>query len=365
MSREIAADFPVDMQALEACKQISDPLVSIGILVYNQKKYIKSAIESILVQEVDFNYEIVIADDCSTDGTQNILIEYANKYPQIIRLILQEQNVGLQENSKCLKRACRGRYRATQEGDDYWINTDRLQQQVDFLSENPDYIAVCGGLIAADANGRPTRFPWGGIADSYKLEGDYELADFENWKLPCHVGAWLSYNIFATINTECFEQYEGYGVPGDRKTPLYSMLYGKIRIISEKYMVRRILWNSKTSHINSFKKTSPPARVFSWALEAQKMDNEFTHLGLNMMPTLERMFLSTFRDMARQPSRFHFKACCKVFWSSGHKLHFWILFNKKIAAKFRRKLKKEGIIRGLAGTFKALFKAVKKVLFKS
>lgn len=353
---------PVDLEALEACKAVDDPLVSVGMLVYNQKKYIGSAIESILLQEVNFNFEIVIADDCSTDGTREIILEYAEQYPEIIRLILQEKNVGLVENSKCLKRACRGRYRATQEGDDFWINSDRLQYQVNFLNTNLDYIAICGGLITINENGRPCKFPWGKLIDSYKLEGDYEKEDFECWKLPCHVGAWLSYNIFSTINGQYFDQYESYYIPGDRKTPLYTMLYGKIKIVPDIYMVRRILWNSETSHINTFKRSSPPARVFAWAKEAQKMDKEFIHIGLDMTPTLDRMFLSAFRDMAREPSRFHLTACCKVFWSSGRKIHYLILLNKKIFYKFLNKIKKDGIVGGVLGMIKFIFKTIMKLV---
>lgn len=357
--------IPVDAQALEKCKSVSDPLVSVGILVYNQKKYIKNAIESILRQEVDFNFEIVIADDGSTDGTREILKDYANRYPDLIRLILQEKNVGLVENSKCLKRACRGKYRATQEGDDFWIDPNRLQRQVEFLENNPEYVAVCGDLLAADENGRRCAFPWGGKADSYKLEeGDYEITDFENWKIPCHVGAWLSYNLFATINQECFDQYESYALPGDRKTPLYTMLYGKIKIFSEPVMVRRFLWNSKTSHISSFKKSSAPVRVFNWAKEAQRMDDEFLHLGLDMKPTMDRMFLSTFREFMKMPSKDRFLACCTVFWNSGRKLHYFWLFNQRIRMKVQKKLKKEGFIRCCTGTVKYCVKAAKKVLFK-
>lgn len=360
LGREIVDIVSTNRYAVEACKQVKDPMVSIGMLVYNQRKYIRSAIESVLQQEVSFSYEIVIADDCSTDGTRDIVLEYAEKYPDVIRVILQEENVGLVENSKCLKRACRGRYRATQEGDDFWIDTNRLQRQVEFLENNPEYVAVCGGLIAADDKGQHCAFPWGGLSNTYKLEGDYGPEDIEDWKLPCHAGAWLSYNIFAFLNQEDFDRYESYAVTGDRKTAIYTMQSGKVHIFPEKIMVRRLLWNSPTSHMNTYKKVSTPARVFLWAKETQKMDREFVHLGLNMLPTMDKMFLITFRDLLKKPCKFHLDACRTVFAESPKKLHHLKLLNGKLVEKVRGKIKKDGFF----GLIKAAAKKIKAVLKK-
>ncbi len=348
---------------LDACKAVQDPLVSVGVLTYNQCNYIRLAIESILRQEVNFNYEIVIADDGSTDGTRDILLEYAEMYPQVIRLILQEENVGLVENSKCLKRACRGRYRATQEGDDYWIDSDRLQKQVDFLESNPDYVAVCGGLVPIDEHSSPCAFPWGGMDKTYKMPDspeDYEKEDIENWKLPGHVGAWLAYNIFAFIDQETSEVYESYKFPGDRKTPLFTMTFGKVKVFPEKYMARRILMKSQTSHIKTLGQFAP-TKVFFWAKETQRMDDEFTHLGLNMTEEMDKMFSVTFRELLRNPSKASMKACREVFRGSGAKFHYYCFIHKKIAQKMRKKVKAEGIKGLFKSGAKFFLKCLKKV----
>ena len=355
----------IDTQAIERCKSITDPMVSVGVLSYNQARYIRSALDSIICQEVNFNYEIVVADDFSTDGTRDILLEYAKKFPNVIRLILQEENVGLVENSKCLKRACRGRYRATNDGDDFWIDTDRLQRQVDFLENNPEYVAVCADLVSADDNGNLCPFPWGGKQDTYRLgDCDYHIEDFEQWKIPSHSGAWLAYNIFAVIDHVYLDQYESYAFPGDRKTPLYTMLYGRIKILPEPVMVRRLLRNSKTSHISSFKDLSAPVRVFNWAKEAQKMDDEFLHIGLDMSCTLDRMFLSTFREFMLVPSKAHLKACITIFRNSDRKLHHFLLFHQRMGEKILKKFKKDGFFHCIVGVFKYCIKAIKGVLSK-
>ena len=115
------------------------PLVSIWMITYNHENYIREAIDSILMQETDFEYEIVIGEDCSTDNTRAILLEYKEKHPHKFKLLLHENNLGLIENMLTTFRACSGKYIATLEGDDFWTDPLKLQKQVDFLEENEDY----------------------------------------------------------------------------------------------------------------------------------------------------------------------------------------------------------------------------------
>ena len=116
--------------------------VSILMITYNHEKFIAQAIDSILMQEVDFEYEIVIGEDCSTDNTRQILIDYQKKHPGIIRLLLPESNLGMLPNFITTYKACRGEYIALLEGDDYWISSDKLKKQADFLDLNSDF-TIC------------------------------------------------------------------------------------------------------------------------------------------------------------------------------------------------------------------------------
>ena len=118
------------------------PLVSIFSLAYNHESYIEKAIESWLMQKTNFRFEAVIGEDHSTDRTREIVFSYAKKYPEIIRVIHSESNVGMRENSKRTRAACRGKYVAFCEGDDYWIDPNKLQRQVDFMEANPDF-SIC------------------------------------------------------------------------------------------------------------------------------------------------------------------------------------------------------------------------------
>lgn len=112
--------------------------LSVLMITYNHENYIAEALNSVLTQQVDFEYEIVIGDDCSTDQTKNILLEYKNKYPEKIRLILHEKNIGMHANLEAVFNGCLGEYIAILEGDDYWVATDKLQKQVNFMDVNKD-----------------------------------------------------------------------------------------------------------------------------------------------------------------------------------------------------------------------------------
>ena len=122
---------------------MSTPLVSVCLITYNHAKYIRDAIEGVLAQKVNFPIELIIADDFSTDGTRNILTEYKQKYPDLIRLILQEKNVGPHQNWMDLMQSPKSKYIAYFEGDDYWIDDRKLQKQTDFLENHRDTGMVC------------------------------------------------------------------------------------------------------------------------------------------------------------------------------------------------------------------------------
>ena len=114
-------------------------MVSVVMPTYNHEKYIARAIESILSQKTDFEYELVIGDDASSDRTQEIIWHYASQYPDKIKVICRKKNLGALKNSIGIIRKCQGKYLATCEGDDYWIDNEKLQKQVDFMEANPEY----------------------------------------------------------------------------------------------------------------------------------------------------------------------------------------------------------------------------------
>lgn len=112
--------------------------VSVCMTTYNQERFIAQAIESVLMQEADFDYELVIGEDCSADRTRDVVIDYRRRYPDRIRLLLPERNLGMRVNGRRTREACRGEYIAELEGDDYWTCPHKLRKQVDFMDTHPE-----------------------------------------------------------------------------------------------------------------------------------------------------------------------------------------------------------------------------------
>ena len=112
-------------------------MVSICCITYNQEKYIRETIDSFLMQKTNFKYEVIIHDDCSTDSTTKIIKEYEKKYPNIIKPIYEEENQ--MSKGKVITfmtyRKAKGKYIALCEGDDFWIDENKLQKQVDYMEK--------------------------------------------------------------------------------------------------------------------------------------------------------------------------------------------------------------------------------------
>lgn len=123
------------------------PLVSVAMNCYNGAAYIAEAIESVLRQQVDFPFELVIGDDGSTDDSLLVAGQYLEKYPDIIRITRSEVNLGIPGNTIRTWAECRGKYIAICDCDDVWTEPLKLQKQVDFLEQHPEY-----GMVYTDAD---------------------------------------------------------------------------------------------------------------------------------------------------------------------------------------------------------------------
>ena len=117
---------------------MSSPKVSVSLITYNQERIVAQAIESAVGQETSFDYEVVIGEDASTDRTREIVLGYAARHPDRIRLVLQEENRGLVKNRLDTFLACRGEYVALLDGDDYWTSREKLAKQARFLDDHPE-----------------------------------------------------------------------------------------------------------------------------------------------------------------------------------------------------------------------------------
>lgn len=137
-----------------------NPLVSVHMLTYNHERYIRQAIEGVVNQKTDFEYELVIGEDASTDRTREICFEYQRRYPEKIRVLWSETNqFAVAGNVVRVNSACRGKYIAYCEGDDYWTNPGKLQMQVDAFRANPNLgICLMGTDVEIESTGERRPF---------------------------------------------------------------------------------------------------------------------------------------------------------------------------------------------------------------
>jgi glycosyltransferase involved in cell wall biosynthesis len=118
-------------------------IVSIRCTAYNQEKFIRETLEGFIMQKTNFRFEAIVHDDASTDNTADIIREYAEKYPDIIKPIYETENQYSKKDGSLLRimnEASKGKYITMCEGDDYWTDPYKLQKQVDFLEAHPDYV---------------------------------------------------------------------------------------------------------------------------------------------------------------------------------------------------------------------------------
>ncbi len=151
--------------------------VSVAIRTYTQEKFIAQAINSVLMQKVNFAYEIVVADDASTDGTPQILRSFQKEQRNGFRLLLREKNLGSRKNAIDMLQSCQGEYIALLDGDDYWISPDKLQKQVDFLDRHPECSICFHGFTRLEYDrGREWKVSPPGRKSIYDLEDLLELS---------------------------------------------------------------------------------------------------------------------------------------------------------------------------------------------
>lgn len=228
-------------------------MVSIAMLAYNHEKYIAKAIESVLMQNVEFLYQIIIGEDCSTDNTRKIILEYKNKYPDRIHLILHQSNKGMHENARILRENCTGKYIANLEGDDYWVDPYKLQKQVNFLEKNQHYVACAHSVKIVDGNDKLLN-----IESSYQYTQSYiyKLKDAVKMQLPGQTGSIVFRNITLERNIE--KEFYTCRTNPDQKGAVLLTLYGDIYCMEEPMSHYRKVctsgdsWNAKTYGKNMY-----------------------------------------------------------------------------------------------------------------
>ncbi len=216
-------------------------MVSVALYAYNEEKYIRQAIESIINQKTNFKYEIIVHDDASTDRTAEILQEYEKTYPNLIVGIYQHDNQyqkGVYIPQKYVYPIVRGKYMAYCDGDDYWTDPYKLQKQVDFLESHPDY-SICTHamerLYVKEGKSIETRV----AQESMELDRKH-MINWDGSKIP-QIGTWVYRTEYGVNRAELFRviQVGNRMSISDQPLGMYLSLQGKIWYIDEVMSVWR------------------------------------------------------------------------------------------------------------------------------
>lgn len=213
---------------------MNEIMVTIYCLAYNHEKYIKKALDSFVMQKTNFEFEVLIHDDASTDHTADIIKEYAKKY-SFIHPIYQEKNQysqGISIGKNYMYPNIKGKYVAFCEGDDYWISENKLQMMVDFLENNQEYTMCCHAYKNVDANTEQEMK----IVNTLDAEGDLSVDQVIKYENPTQ----LATQVFRrNIVVERPDFSYGLGV-GDYPLLLNAAVNGKVHYFSDIMAVHRV-----------------------------------------------------------------------------------------------------------------------------
>ncbi len=262
---------------------MKEPILSIYIPTYNHENYIGRALDSVLMQETDYEYEILVGEDLSTDSTREILKQYEMKYPGKFQFFYREHNMNREKirNAGDLKRRCRGKYIIGLEGDDYWVDPKKIDKQIRFLEEHPDYIAVAHNCVVVDENSVPNGEEYPECKDE-----EYSVKHFFSEILP------------GQLTTIMYKNYWKYDIcdtsilrkgikPGDRVQDFMLIVNGKLHCIQERMSAYRHV----TQGGSSFSASAENKYSF---VKDERLFFEFVEYAKNNKKN-EAMYLSEFK----------------------------------------------------------------------
>ncbi len=307
------------------------PLVSICCITYNHEKFIAEALDSFLMQQVAFEYEIVIGEDGSTDGTRKICEDYQRQYPDKIRLLPFTDNMGALKNVIKTLEAGKGKYIAFCEGDDYWTEHLKLQKQVDILEENPGYSMVFSDRKIVNENGEE-------LGESNYTKEVYSLKDIINGFIPA-TQTIVFRNNKTLVNFFSFQQ----GIySGDRFLSYFCAQFGNIYRLSEVTAAYRDsgsgVW-SKYSAIEKLKLREKHLYDFHESVGVCIDDPQFA------IKSFEN-FIELLIIGIRKPSCFFDRNFNNILWMIWKKYRFmnrFKLLRTVLAYKFKKKFKGNSI----------------------
>lgn len=311
-------------------------MIDVYMITYNHEKYIEQAIDSVLKQKINVKYRILIADDCSTDGTVAILKKYKKKYPNFISLYLREKNIGMRENARLIRHELKAPYIAPLEGDDYWISDQKLQIQFDFLQSHKEYNAYASSVYVIDKNNqRNLELETAYKNYCYKEDRDFEFLDALEYRLPGQTASLMCRNLYKDLSDSQKCAYDNCRANGDQKLTILNTLNEK-KIYCSKICLaahRKIFdqgdsWSSKTRDKNMAK------YHFEAICDIEKLLFEQFNLKVKMDSALMARFEDALNIYLSNPNKINKEILSYIFWNNRHKIKMLKkIVNRKVLNK--------------------------------
>lgn len=224
----------------------SAPMVTVIINCYNMRDYIEQCLRSVAAQRTDFEVEAIICDDCSPDGTQDVIRALAPSLPNNWTYLLYEKNSGdggASMGEESTARA-RGKYLAVLDGDDYWTYDGKLQEQVDFLEAHPDFSAAFHRCEVVGRDGNPS-----GVGYPECPKDEYTFKEFFYCSLPGQLGTSLYRREEYVRARRAFVSMKLYrSYPGDRRNAFFTLCNGRVACLPHKWSAYRYVPKGSSSY---------------------------------------------------------------------------------------------------------------------
>ena len=301
------------------------PDITVIVPTYCHEGYISQALDSILDQETDLQYEVLVGDDASTDRTLSIVQEYAKRYPDIIIPLCRKENVGATKNNWDMHMRARWKYISLLEGDDFWTDPYKLHKQYVFLEENPEYIGCCSKCLIVDENGQPDYERSCHIAWNKKI---FTLSDFINsWQLAGQASTRMCRNFFSELDPTNYSiYYKAHRGVGDKTMMLFLLSRGSVYCSNEVLSAYRFVDKKDDSNWFSLHHANPyrnydmfmyPCNLESWARKNMKLPRN-VHFGERNPYRFARFV----EECVKKPERKRFQYLCKMIIHSRQPLKY-------------------------------------------
>lgn len=308
------------------------PKLSIVVLTFYHEKYIRQALESVFMQKVDFDYEVLVGDDASGDGTQEIIREFSEKYPDVIKPVLRQENLGASRNAYDLYRMAKGEYIAVLEGDDYWLCPEKLQTQVNFLDEHPEFICCMHKCVVVDEDGVPdyTVFPhW------TRAKRMFTLTDFlSREETAGQSGTQVFRNFFYGSQQDFSAIYSVHPQVSDKTLALILLSQGDIYCLNKIMSAYRFVIKRDGKNWFSIHHSNP-----NWQYDAfmrpVRLSEYAQTLGIKAIigPKRDYHYTSLISDILSAPTPERLKNLAEMTYRSGRPLHCLGLIGKYLILK--------------------------------